>query len=323
MVAVAAVATVAAVAAVEAEPKPPHTPQDPPQDPPVEVRRVYLESRHADPLDTDPVIWSVPLPGNRSLRVLIDPGTTGLKDSDGIVSTIDFPESSAWPRTPGARSHLLRFPNGSLVSTLPTCAAPTTPALRLTPASISIGDGCHALLSKGGLARLSRELGLQVDWSSNSVSLPSTTVRRVNPEDPESPMPPEIRARAAAEKQQLLEEFKDVLRSELDGLPEPRPTDVRLPPPDQSAVHTLSSRAMFRRIPLTAPEIEFLDKYFAPLERMGLIEPADSSFNSPVFLVPKKPLDPDLMKRFRPVFDQRIVNSLFPKLSTAYPPIGE
>lgn len=53
------------------------------------------------------------------------------------------------------------------------------------------------------------------------------------------------------------------------------------------------------------------------------MEKTTSPLNSPIFLVPKDPNNPDPDRHFRPVVDQRLVNGLFEKISTDYPPLKE
>lgn len=80
---------------------------------------------------------------------------------------------------------------------------------------------------------------------------------------------------------------------------------------------------MFRRVDLADQEREFIVKYMEPYITKGFVEPTSSRFNSPLFTVPKEPDSPDLLRRYRLVFDERIVNTLFPKMSTRPVPIPD
>lgn len=167
---------------------------------------------------------------------------------------------------------------------------------------------------------------MNVDWVANAVIFPSS-VCAVEYVDQEDPGPLRWSAQEADAvtllREKLFREYDDVFRDELPGPPPPRSTDLTLPLPSPEARKDVNTTAMFRRIRMTLPEVEFLDRYFEPLRRLGLVRPSTSDFNAPLFCVPKDPLHENPDKHFRPVCDQRIVNDLFPKIATTYLPTSE
>lgn len=126
-------------------------------------------------------------------------------------------------------------------------------------------------------------------------------------------------SRVFTARQEVVREFTDRLVDEPPGLPPFRPSDISLTMPCPTALP--NPRLMFRPVRHSAPEADFLRRYFRKLADLGLIRPSSSRFNSPVFCVPKDLDNPDPDKHFRPVMDPRLINQLFERLSTALPPI--
>lgn len=264
-------------------------------------------------LELEPVLWNLVTPSS-TLSLIIDPGTTGLVGVDGLVSLLDFPDAHTWSRVPNGESVVIRLPDNTRMRTATPVTSPTSPPLTLLPVTLQFGESSHGVISKGGLVRLQQQFGMEVDWATNTITFPLRTaqVRRVAvQQETESD---EI----ASAREKLFEEFADVFADELQHIPPARSTDIRLPRPTPASLRSLPRSAMFRSMNPSLAETEFLTKYFEPLIKVGLVEPSTSEFNSPVFCVPKEPLSPDPMRRYRPVFDQRPVNTLFPRLPTEY-----
>lgn len=262
------------------------------------------------------------------LRLLIDPGTTGLAGCDGLLSAAHFTSLENFPEVCGT-PHVLRLPNGSLHATQPAREFPlannSVDSLVLVPCGLDFAEGCNGLVGKAGLARLQKEFGMTVDWTTNSIYFPAPVraIQQAEGATREGQLTDEELEKIEAARRRLLEEYEDVFRDELPGPPPPRPTDLRLPLPTEDAKARLNTTAMFRKIRMTQPEVQFLERYFEPMRRLGLIRPTKSDFNAPLFCVPKEPLHENPDKHFRPVCDQRIVNTLFPKMATNYLPTQE
>ena len=152
---------------------------------------------------------------------------------------------------------------------------------------------CCQLRHRGKLITLRHESGLTPQKFGDSVVLSAVQARRslrqgagatlvVVNAVAETPAAPIVEPLPDEGLEKLLEEFQDVFKTELPGLPPERPVPITIPlepgrkPP---------SRPMFRYSPRELGEIQ---KQVQDLLSKGLIAPSSSPFGAPVLFVTKK-----------------------------------
>lgn len=132
------------------------------------TRILFLSTNLSSEGIEDPLIWHTVLPSAHPIRLLIDPGTTGLRQ-DGIISLAalrSFP-----PIPPHALSSPvpLRLADGSTVWTDRAVTLQLPFAMTFVVADLDFGEGVHALVGKAGMVRMIRDHAAKIDWLRNRV----------------------------------------------------------------------------------------------------------------------------------------------------------
>lgn len=228
---------------------------------------------------------------------------------------------SLWPSI--GEAHQFVLPTGEVKSTTAPRRMPNSWGFVVAPVFLRLAPGIDGILTKEGMRALALRYGAFIDWHENTIRFPTThtssELPRVTAIPAQPQAPPPLRnaketAMVDAARQSILTKYADRFCDELATLPPTRDSDSTMPPriPGIQPNH----RAMFRKIPVPPEELKFLQQYMKPLIEKGFVEPTTSDFNSPLFTVAKKADHPDLLKRYRLVFDFRAVNEMFERWST-------
>lgn len=122
----------------------------------------FLSATTRAPDIQDPLVWSTSTSGT-TLRLLVDPGTTGLT-SDGILSSSLLRDLPQVGRKVTMSPVALRMPDGSISWTTEAMSVKCPFELTLVVADLNFGDGVHGLLGKAGMVRLMRDHSVVFNW---------------------------------------------------------------------------------------------------------------------------------------------------------------